>query len=497
MQKFHQVGLDGRASIGLSEKRFLVSSRIFSLCLAVSLVGGLSGVNAGENQRLKLFLPASIGAVVGDTLEIFYESLTSAATPLRYNIVTVADKGRSYRLKWVYTPEPGDKSFPLCIRYYDDFGNLVGQADSTVRVQEKAVSPSVNVNILCIGASGTAGGEWVTEVQRRLCETAGCPDGLGLSNITFIGSCGRKPAHFEAYGGWTWNAYLSNASVSPNAWVYVVLGMKTDPATQHSVWADSNRNHWQLETIDAEGSRLKFKPYPSPVGKPTPLPPEGILTWVSGGADSGDIRYAGTQPEKGNPFWSASKNGVSFREYLARNKIDGGIDLCLIDLGGNDLFCQRDREISGADTAAILRSAKAFLDALHAEFPRCQVVVSSFQLPDVDGYGENYDCKTPISNALALKNAIIDLSVAYQGLATSPEYSGYVDYVNLACQYDGRNGGKFQERPASQRSLAREPICINALHPSKAGYMMIADAWYRKISACLNQLQPQGQKPSK
>ncbi|OGV68274.1 MAG: hypothetical protein A3K19_08115 [Lentisphaerae bacterium RIFOXYB12_FULL_65_16] len=444
-------------------------------------------MNAGENQRLKLFLPADIDTVVGDTLEIFYESLTSAVTPLRYNIVTVADKGRSYHLKWVYTAQPGDKDFPLSIRYYDDFGNLVGQADTTVRVQEKAVSPPANVNILCLGASCTAGGEWVTEVQRRLCGTGGSPEGLGLTNITFIGSCGRKPARFEAYGGWTWNSYLANASASPNAWVYVLSGMKTDPATQHSVWADSNHNQWQLETLDAEGDRLKFKPYPPPAGKPTPLPPEGVLTWVSGGADSDAIRYAGTQPEKGNPFWSVSRNAVSFGEYLARNKIEGGIDLCLIGLGGNDIFCQKDREVSGADFTAILRSAKTFLDALHAEFPRCRVVISSLQLPDVDGYGENYDCKTPISNAFALKNAIIDMGAAYQGLAASPEYSSYVGYVNLACQYDGRNGGRFQERPASQRSPVREPICINALHPSKDGYMMIADAWYRKIIASLNQ----------
>ena len=86
----------------------------------------------------------------------------------------------------------------------------------------------------------------------------------------------------------------------------------------------------------------------------------------------------------------------------------------------------------------------------------------------------------------SLRNAIIDLSHAYETLANSPEYSPFVDHVNLACQFDIRNGVKVQDRPASVRSPTKEKFCINALHPSNDGYKMIADAVYRKITACLN-----------
>jgi len=444
-------------------------------------------MGSDSNRQLKLFLPKTIDAVVGDTIEIFYESLTSAVTPLRYHVVAVAEKGRSYRRKWTYTPVSGDRSFPLSVRFYDDFGNLVGAADSTVKMWEQAASPERNVNILCIGASSTAGGEWVSEVRRRLCATGGRPEGLGLSNLTFIGSCRRGSACFEAYGGWSWRSYLRDVSATPNTWVYVVAGMKSDPGTQHSVWQTPDGQHWQLETIDTNASRLKLKPHPASDGEGSPLPAEAVLTWVSGGNEKGNIRYKGTQPEKGNPFWSVTRSAVSFRDYLERNKIAGGIDLCLIGLGGNDLFCNRkEMGIFHANTSAIVSAAKQFIDALHREFPECRVVIASLPFPDVDGYGENYDCKTPVSNAFALTNAIIDLSAAYQDLADSPEYTDSVDYLNLACQYDLRHGGRLKIRPASLRSPSEEPVCINALHPSKSGYMMFADAWYRKIIASLN-----------
>ena len=56
-----------------------------------------------------------IDAVVGDTLEVFYESLTSAASPLRYNIVTVAEKGPHWR-RFRTEGEPGHGSQPYATR---------------------------------------------------------------------------------------------------------------------------------------------------------------------------------------------------------------------------------------------------------------------------------------------------------------------------------------------------------------------------------------------
>jgi lysophospholipase L1-like esterase len=462
----------------------------YYLIIMVFFMEGVATMRADESRRLKLFLPDKIDAVVGDTLEIFYEGLTSAANPLNYNIVTVANKGRSYRRKWAYTPLPGDKNFPLCIQYYDDFGKLVGRAESTIMVSDKATTPSKNVNILSIGASTTASGRWVAELQRRLCGTGGTPEGLDLSNITFIGSCGVPPVCVEAYGGWSWREYIgSSKGAKPNAWVYITSGMKVDDASQHSIWKDTNGNKWQLETIDKMRKRLKFKPYTSSEEKRIRLPVSGTLTWLSGGKDIVDIRYTGMQMERGNSFWSLSKNAMSFHDYLERNKIKGGIDLCLIFLGGNDIngrSGQRSRTLFGADTTKIMQRAKTFINALHKEFPKCGIVIMSLFLPDANGFGENYGCKTPVSSVYSLKNAVIDLSLAYQTLANSPEYSSFVDHVNLGCQFDIRNGVKVQNRFASVRSKTKEKICINAMHPSNDGYKMIADAVYRNVTACLN-----------
>jgi len=84
---------------------------VVGVCVAFWLAGGTRAMHSGRESTSEAIPAARIDAVVGDTLKCFYESLSSAATPLRYNMVTVADQGRSYRLKWVYTPQPADQSF--------------------------------------------------------------------------------------------------------------------------------------------------------------------------------------------------------------------------------------------------------------------------------------------------------------------------------------------------------------------------------------------------
>jgi hypothetical protein len=65
--------------------------------------------------------------------------------------------------------------------------------------------------MLCLGDSLTAGGEWVTEMYRRLTAADGTPTGDGITGFTFIGSVGTTPL-YEGYGGWTLSSYLGASS---------------------------------------------------------------------------------------------------------------------------------------------------------------------------------------------------------------------------------------------------------------------------------------------
>ena len=78
----------------------------------------------------------------------------------------------------------------------------------------------------------------------------GCsaPQGLGLTNITFIGKkTSTGGIKYEGYGGWTFNDYLSTTS-STMYWLTATENQKT-ASDQESIWEDANGVQWQLETL--------------------------------------------------------------------------------------------------------------------------------------------------------------------------------------------------------------------------------------------------------
>ena len=426
---------------------------------------------------MKIFLPEIINTVPGDTLEIFYRSITNVANIANYHWVAIAAKGTPFMHKWVYTPLDGDPDFILQLTVYDDDGNTIAQSQSQIHITRKIMSAARSINVLCLGDSLTAGGEWVTELQRRLCQSGGTPAGDGLTNINFIGSCGITPARFEAYGGWNWASYLCPGSVNRNTWIYPLADITIGPEYQHSVWTDERSNPWQLETIDTDLSRFKFKPGSESTGTDE-LPPEGALYWSSGASFHSRLDYTATQPEKGNPLWC--RDELSFKKYLLRNGIAGGIDICYILLGWND-HALANTAFFTADYEPVIAAARQLIDLLHREYPDCQIVLISPPPPEPDGSGSNYGCTSPKWSYLQMMTGLLFLSQAYQQLTQEKEYCSFTDYVNIACQFDVATGAQYTKKPINNRSRRKVLTGINGLHPATAGYLMIADAIYRNI----------------
>ena len=173
-----------------------------------------------------IHLPQKYDLVVGDTFELFYKGIMLCKDPYRYNILVSCDIGNAFSRKFVVTPaETGTHT--LTVQAMDDFGNVIDEASTELVVSSKMTSPAEQVNVLCVGDSLTAGGQWVDEVYRRLTKTtsatqhnATAPTGDGLSNIAFVGKkTTANGAGYEGTGGWSYSSYLDTSNAD-NPFLY-------------------------------------------------------------------------------------------------------------------------------------------------------------------------------------------------------------------------------------------------------------------------------------
>jgi len=163
-----------------------------------------------------LMLPEKFDLVVGDTFELFKKGVINCINPdiydLEFSFVGGGNYGNNYARKYEFTPDEdhvGEKT--VIIRLRDNLGNLCDEQSVIFNIIAKPSSIPEPVNILCMGASMVAGGEWAHELHRRLVTTDGTPIGYGLDNISFVGRKTKESdniaTHFEGTGGWTFGYY--------------------------------------------------------------------------------------------------------------------------------------------------------------------------------------------------------------------------------------------------------------------------------------------------
>ena len=75
------------------------------------------------------------------------------------------------------------------------------------------------------------------------------------------------------------------------------------------------------------------------------------------------------------------------------------------------------------------------------------------------------------------------MNEAYQSWANEEYSKDFVEYVDLAGQFDAEYNMPSKEKPANLRCETTEVVGTNGVHPATAGYMQIADAVYRNVIA--------------
>lgn len=422
------------------------------------------------NPGVEISLPDKIVAVVGDTLQLFYRGMIKAVNPYNYDILISCTKGKQTPRYFEYTPtlsDIGTANFTLSVK--DDSGEIIVSKLCKLQTVAAPSSPSRKINVLCFGASNTAGGQWVKEAYRRLTATDGTPVGSGLSNIEFCGSIKGGGAGWFGVGGWSWNTYTSAGQPAFRFYVTGVSAISVGAVYSHNGFSYTIR---EVNVTDGTGNILCETSSRSN----TPLE-SGTLTKTSGnGANS--ITFTSFIVDAQNPLWDTAYNKMSFIPYA--NEVAGGqIDVVYTNLTWNGVSANM------TDFSAIISRIKIFADTLHAEFPNAKLKLMGQNPPSIGGgMGANYGATgTGYADTYGMFKTILNMNDAYQEFANSEGYSDFVEFVNVSSQFDVENNMQSAEFAVNSRNSKTELLDTNGVHPANEGYMQIADVVYRNFVA--------------
>lgn len=422
-------------------------------------------------NKIRVILAKQYDIVVGDTFQLFYRGIIEAPNPYVYSIVSVCEKGKNFPRYFEYTPQEEGKHL-LTVSVYDANRNLLGSANTTLNVFTPK-KPNSDVNVLCIGDSLTVDGVWIEEVKRRISSKEGNPCGLGFANVNFVGNCKKGEVGFEAFGGWTWDRFMSDKLGA----IWIEAPNNKTEKDQHSLWKDENGAIWQIETLQVDYIKLnRYKNHTSP------RPKSGVLTHYKNAVDTEPISFFSSSDEQITPFFDVENKRIDFKTYLKRINVDK-IDIVYILLGGNGLM--RPEAINNTKheyCKLVVKEAKLLVDKIKVDLPNVKVKIIAPPLPSVKGgIGSNYGAELPLTDCYELIHYIMELNLAYQNWALEDGYNDFLELINLAGQFDSEYSYPYIEKPVNSRSKIIERMDINAAHPTFEGKMQIADAIYRNL----------------
>lgn len=477
---------DTYATNGSMSKMKLVSSEttIYAFYFRVGIIKGNYVLNddqiADIAERIGIAppdsviinLPDTINAIVGDTLQLFFRGIVQAVDPYKYDILVTCSKGNKYPRYFQYTPtvaDVGTTTFTITVK--DDDRNVLGSKTCQLVTKNVVKSPTANLNVACFGDSLTAAGIWCAEGDRRLTGTGGTPAGKALTNIAFVGSKMNGTTGYFGVGGWTWESYTQQGRP---AYRFQVTGV-----TSLSVGAiyTNNGNTFTIMEVNVTGgtgnilcSVTSLSPAPSA---------SGTLTKSSGNGDA-TITYSSVAQDTQNPLWDWDNNKMSFIPYA--NAVAGGkIDVVYTLLSWNGQTPGR------TDFTGVLSQVKIFADTLHAEFPNAKLKIMGVQVPSVrGGMGANYGATgTYYADGYGMVVTALNQNNAYQEFANRPEYSGFVEFVNVSAEFDTEYNMPHNAAKAvnTRNTDATEWIDTNGVHPDNNGYLSIGDVVYRNFVA--------------
>lgn len=419
-------------------------------------------------QPINISLPDKIYAVVGDTLQLFFRGIIQAVDPYRFDILVKCQKGKKYPRYFEYTPSQSDiGQTPFSIEVKGDNGEIINSKQCTLITKKSVKAPTSTIHVACFGDSLTSDGTWCQEAHRRLTKSGGTPGGLSLSNIEFNGSKKVGDTGYFGVGGWTWDSYTT---AGRPAFRFQVTGVNT--LSVGAVYTNNGHSYTIIEVNVTQNSGNILCSVDNTSNRPQD---SGVLTKTSGSGDT-TINFTSYSADSQNPLWDGSK--VTFKPY-ADKYCDGKIDVVYTLLSWNGQSSFR------TDFSEVINKIKIFANALHEEFPSAKLKILGIQVPSVTGgMGANYGATGYYyADGYGMVVTALNQNKAYQDFANLPEYSTFVEFVNVSSQVDSEYNMPYAETAVNTRNSKTEIIGTNGVHPSMAGYYQIADVVFRNFVA--------------
>ena len=439
------------------------------------------------SDEVEVVLPNKFYAVVGDTLQLFYQGMVIAPDFRIYDIYAKDTAiGKGYGRYFEATPNSaGTSTFSLEVSNQNM--RLLGSKTCQIVAVNPPSNPATNKNILCIGDSLTAGGKWVCELQRRLKASDGTPQGLGLTNITFVGSMSKtlygQTADFYGKSGWGWSDFCT---VGRAAFRFHITS--PDGVSEGNVYKNNSHTYTVVEINNVgEGTGTDDWTILCTTSSASNTPQSsGSLTLTSG--SGGNVVFTSAEADGANLLWDSTNNRINFKKYCTVNAgmtNEENLDYLMLLLTWNQLPSSDDI----SDWSEIIGYIEDMLDAIHTDYPTCKVKMMGVQFP----YIESFVAATNNQHTFATIRRIAFVNKLYQEICNREEYSDYVEFVNISAQFDSQynmdlitSGGQTREKDVNTRnSHFKEMFVGNTVHPGTTGYMQIADAAYRVMCAAL------------
>ena len=436
------------------------------------------------------YMPKKVYGVIGDTLQIFRRSVVVSNDPYRQYLDFVCGQGKIYERYLQIIPEKENGVVPtnLTIKHRliaDDYSKSEEQTSNLVLADRPSSSPVSNINVLCIGASTTAGGQWAGELKRRLTGTRGegTPAADGLSNITFVGrkhieaQTDKVPVavNVEATGGWRWYTFYTPQT----AFRFYVSGVNSIDIGTNYNYLNSNNETVVVTVaevnITGNSGNIRCTYNPNYDKKGAPVNASGTLTKRSGSGDD-TIAYSSYEEETYCPFYDEQTEQPDFAHY-ASLYCDNQIDVLIAYMGNVNEGIRGDS--TDEKIAQVVNNMKTLIDAFHADFPNGKVIVGVAALANPwYGYEYNYSAASNIKT-WSLRFSLYRYAKAVETFLQGNDYKDWCFYAGTNTEVDSENGYPTSTKPANMRTSKTDVIGTNGAHPTLVGYQMVADSFYR------------------
>ena len=436
---------------------------------------------------VKVDLPTKIYVTAGDRLQIFWKNCVKAFDPYVFNVFGVSSVGLSYPRYFQYDCPSSATGQTYSLRVYirDNNGNILDSKSTTIVTVPKPTSISGNKNVVIVGASATASGNIIHELNKRICTTNGSgtyydPTGLGLTGITWCGSTTPLPSEpslkQEAHSGWAWSDY---ATVGRNRYRFYVenqTDIQLSEGATYKISGAGSRVYTIVEINITDGNGYYSCTYNS--GSAGTISQPGTMTKQSGDGDS-TINFSSYEVDSSNKFWN--NGALDFQNYANTYCTNGNtIDIMITHLGVNDIFGTGDASYT------IENYVKPFLRAFHTQMPNGKFIISTLPMPSPFG-GMTKSYGATFNNEYWSKAKIFwEYADAFDELGKDSEFSSFLTISTPMHTFDSEHLYPTNTVRVCNRSELTETVQTNGVHPIANGSYTVADDIYHSMCKILN-----------